>query len=236
MLVAIRRKDALETRLRGPSGHWSAARRLAIADHRVDAIRAAIAPDGAAWLLWSSTSDGVRTVSTAVRRPGTTRFGSVRILERSTWTGDLADSTERWRLRIAAPERGTGATAAWTGWDGEHLRVMAAPARGDAPLGAPTPVTAAGTDHVLGDLALGAGRRAIAVVARPDEESARALVAVARGTGAFGAPELVRETAGSISGEALALDPATRRPTLVWTEVRVAVSTPLTTAFASTRR
>ena len=236
MLVVIRRKDALETRSRGPSGRWDAPRRVSVADRRLDAIRAAVGPDGAAWLLWSSTSSGVRTISAAFRPPRATRFGSVRTLERGPWPGELVDATERWRLQLAAPERGAGATAAWTGWDGTHERVTVALARRDEPIGAPEPVTAGGTDHVLGDLALGAGRRAIAMVSRPVDGPERPLVAVARGTGPFGAPEPVGAAGGGISGEALALDPITSRPTLVWTRVRFGALTPVTTVLASTRR
>ncbi len=235
MLVAIRRKGGLETRSRGTSGHWSAPRELTIADQRVDALRAAIAPDGAAWLLWSSGLSGARTVSSAARRPRTTRFGAVRVLERSVLTDELLDSPDRWRLRIATPERGTGATAAWTSSDGVHLRVMVALARGDAPLEPPAQLTPAGEDFVLGDLALGAGRRAIAVISRPPGGPGSARVAVAGGIAPFPALEPVGD-GGRIDGEALALDPVTREPTLVWTETRPATPTPVTAVRASTRR
>jgi hypothetical protein len=236
MLVAIRRKGALETRSRGPAGRWGAARRLPVADRRVDAIRAAIGPHGAAWLLWSSTLDGVRTVSTAFRPRHATRFGRVRILERSAWPAELADSPARWRLRLAAPERGTGATAAWTSAAGMHQRVVVAFASGDDPLEVAGPVSPAGEDHVLGDLALGAGRRAIAVVSRPDGGPERALVAVARGSSGFGVPVAVGKRGEGIGGEALALDPITGRPTLVWTETHLTAAARVTAVFASTRR
>ncbi len=233
MLVAIRRKGALETRSRGVSGHWSAARRLAIADQRVDVVRAAIGPDGAAWLLWSSGSSGVHSVSAAVRRPRTASFGSVRVLERGAMPDELRDSPERWRLRIATPDRGTGATAAWTSSDGLHLRVMVALARGDDPLEPPAQLTPAGGSYVLGDLALRAGRRAIAVTSRPADGTARALVAV--GSAAFGPLEPVGEGGGQVVGEALAIDPVTRRATLVWHEDRIAAPSPLGIVFASTQ-
>jgi hypothetical protein len=237
MLVAIRRSGSLETRLRGPSGHWSAARRLAIPDARVDAVKAAIAPDGAAWLLWSSAGGGVRTVSGAVHRPRTTRFGGVRVLERAPLPDELLDSPERWRLRIASPERYTGATAAWTSSDGVHLRVMVALARGDDPLQAPAQLTPADESYVLGDLALGAGRRAIAVGSRPADGPARALVAVSGGIAPFGTLEPVADGGGRIGGEALAIDPVTRRPTLVWMETLPFTGSPVTpvAVFASTR-
>jgi hypothetical protein len=236
MLVAVRRHGALETRARGPAGRWGAARRLPVADHRVDAMKAAIGPHGAAWLLWSSLSNGIRTVSTAFRPPHTTRFGPARILERGAWPGELGDSTDRWRLRLAAPERGTGATAAWTSAAAAHQRVMVALANGDHPLAAPAPVTPAGGDHGLGDLALGAGRRAIAVVSRPAGRPEQALVTVARGTAAFGALEPAGASREAIGGEALALDPITSRPTLVWTETHLTASARVTAVFASTRR
>jgi hypothetical protein len=235
-LVVIRRRDGLETRSRRPSGHWGPVRRLTIADERVDVVRAAIAPDGAAWLLWSSARSGVRTVSAAVRRPHATRFGSVRTLDRGALPDELRDSPERWRLRIATPERGTGATAAWTSWDGAHLRVMLADARGAEPLAPRGPVTPDGEHHVLGDLALGAGRRAIAVMSRPAEGPARGLVAVARGSAPFGALEPVGEGSGRLSGQALAINPVTRQPGLAWVEVRPATPSPRATVFASTRR
>ncbi len=236
MLVAIRRKGSLETRSRGLSGRWSAPRKLTIADQRVDAVRAAIAPDGAAWLLWSSGSSGVRTVSSAVRAPRTTRFHAPRVLERSVLADELIDSPERYRLRIATPQRGTGATAAWTSSDGVHLRVMVALARGDDPLAPPAQLTPADEDFVLGDLALGAGRRAIAVLSRPATGPGSALVAVSGGIAPFGAPEPVGDSGGRIDGEALALDPVTREPTLVWTETRPATPTPETVVRAATRR
>jgi hypothetical protein len=236
MLVAIRRKDSLETRSRGPSGRWSAPRRLAIADQRVDALHAAIAPDGAAWLLWSSGRSGVRTVSGAVRRPRTTSFRGARVLERSVMADELVDSPERWRLRISSPERGTGAAAAWTSSDGVHLHIMTAVARGDDPLEPPARLTPAGEDFVLGDLAVGAGRRAVALISRPADGPERALVSVAGGIAPFGALEPVGQGAGRVGGEALAIDPVTRRPTFVWTEVRPGAGTsPVTTVFASTR-
>jgi hypothetical protein len=235
MLVAIRRKGVLETRLRGPSGHWSAARRLAIPDQRVDAVKAAIAPDGAAWLLWSSAGAGARTVSSAVHRQRTTRFGGVRVLERAALPDELRDSPERWRLRIASPERNTGATAAWTSSDGVHLHVMVALALGDDPLQAPVQLTPADEDYVLGDLALRASRRAIAIASRPADGPARAFVAVSGGVAPFRALEPVGAGHGRIGGEAVAIDPVTRQPTLVWTEVRAANPSPVTTVFASTR-
>jgi hypothetical protein len=235
MLVAIRRRGALETRLRGPSGDWSVARRLAIADERVDAVKAAIAPDGAAWLLWSSAAAGVRTVSGAVHRPRTTRFGGVRVLERAALPDELRDGPERWRLRIASPERHTGATAAWTSSDGVHLRVMVALARGDDPLEMPVQLTPADQDYVLGDLALAAGRRAIAVASRPPDGPARAFVAVSGGSAAFGALEPVGNRRGRIGGEAVAIDPLTRRPTLVWIESRPTTASWQSIVFASTK-
>jgi len=112
---------------------------------------------------------------------------------------------------------------------------MVALASADEPLGVPAPVTPADGDHVLGDLALGAGRRAIAVVSRPAESPERALVAVARGTGGFGPPEPVRASSETIGGEALALDPITSRPTLVWTESHLTATARVTAVFASTR-
>ena len=154
MLVMIRRKGGFETRSRDVSGRWSTTRRLRIADERVDAARAAIAPDGAAWLLWANARAGVRTVSAAVRSPRTTSFGRVRVLERSPVSDVLIDSPLRWRLRIATPERGTGATAAWTSFDGAHLRVMVAVARGDDPLEPPARFTPPGEDQMLADVAL----------------------------------------------------------------------------------
>ena len=199
-------------------------------------MRAAIGPHGAAWLLWSSTRNGVRTVSTASRPPHGTRFGRVRVLEHSAWPSELGDNPDRWRLRLAAPERGTGATAASTSAAGPHQRVMVALAKDDDPLGWPGPVTPADGNHVLGDLALGAGRHVIAIVSRPAESPERALVAVARGTAGFGAPEPVGESAEAIGGEALGLDPITSRPTLVWTETHLTATARVTAVFASTRR
>jgi hypothetical protein len=160
----------------------------------------------------------------------------VRILERGVWPSELGDTTDRWRLRLAAPERGTGATAAWTSAAGPHPRVMVASASNDDPLGAPGPVTPADEDHALGDLTLGAGRRAIAVVSRPGEGPERVRVAIARGTAGFGAPELVAESSEAFGGEALALDPTTGRPTLVWTETHLTMAARVTAVFASTRR
>jgi hypothetical protein len=209
---------------------------LRIADERVDAARAAIAPDGAAWLLWSSVQGRVRSVSAAVRRPRTTRFGRARVLERSPVSDVLLDSPLRWRLRIATPERGTGATAAWTSFDGAHLRVMVAVARGDDPLEPPARFTPPGEDQVLADVALRAGRRAIATLAGPLYDVAQPMVAVASGIGAFSPLEPVGDGLGRVGGAAISIDPVTRQPTLAWTESRVDTAVPLTTVYASTRR
>jgi hypothetical protein len=236
MLVVIRRKDGFETRSRGVSGRWSTSRRLRIADERVDAARAAIATDGAAWLLWSNARGGVRAVTAAVRRPRTTRFGRARVLERSPVSDVLLDSPLRWRLRIATPERGTGATAAWTSFDGAHLRVMVAVARGDDPLEPPARFTPPGEDQVLADVALRAGRRAIATLAGPLYDVAQPMVAVASGIGAFSPLEPVGDGLGRVGGAAISIDPVTRQPTLAWTESRVDTAVPLTTVYASTRR
>jgi hypothetical protein len=236
MVVAVRRKDGFETRLRDVAGRWHAARRLRIGDMRVDSARAAIAPDGAAWLLWSNADTDVRTVSAAVRKPHTIRFGRVRVLERSPLSGTLLDSPLRWRLRLTTPERGTGATAAWTSFDGEHLRVMVALARGDDPLEAPVPLTPAGEDQTLADLAQRAGRRAIATLAGPLDDTTQPMVAIAGGIAPFGPLEPVGEPAGRVSGAAIAIDATTRQPTLAWIESRATTAAPQTRVMASTRR
>ena len=63
---------------------------------------------------------------------------------------------------------------------------------------------------------------------RPDVErlsdAERPFVALAAADGSFAAPEAVRPGSPSVNGEALAFSPLTERPTLVWTQFKVALA------------
>jgi hypothetical protein len=233
VLAVWRRGRMLETRTWRRHGAWRPKRRIS-AD-RVGSIAAAMGADGSAYLVWSSwpgtnIPDGERTVRAATRPAHGQRFQAVS-LGSDVWPAGLVDRPERRAVRLALLER--GAIAAWTSWDGSHLRVLTATSRGRR-FGTAQASTPPGRDYALGALAVSpAGLPAVALT-DPVDPMTPPLTAFANRDGSFGLPEAVTGGAAGIGGQALAFSPVTGRPTLVWTQTTFA-NGPTTTTVASTR-
>jgi hypothetical protein len=225
VLVAWRHGQSLQLRIRSRTGRWGATRSVVIGP--MDSMTAVLADDGSACLAWTrfvpaGGGENARIVGAAVRSPRGTWSEST--LERATWPVRLVDRPERRVVRLV--RRGRGAIAAWTHWTGDHLQVLTG-SLADGRFGVAGVATPTGDDDALADLAVGpAGRVALAVTANASEVPSGPLV-LQGGASGFGSPEPVGALDASVDGAALAYDPASAAPTVVWTQDR--------TIWASTR-
>jgi hypothetical protein len=229
VLVAWESDGVIRTRTRSPHGaRFGATTVVTRSGARGADLAAGLSRRGRAVVAWgaqrrsSGGETGRITYAAAIRRPGGTQF-AVTVLEHRP-ASLLAQPV------ALAVEPSGRATFAWTA--GRVRVVTAAPG---APFGGPQDVS--GPDAVLGDVAASGGRRALTwVVGTADDGSGRIEAAYA-GAGAtrFGPPEVV--TAGPQARvPRVAFDPATGRPTVVWSERPLTTpGVPKTVARAATR-
>jgi hypothetical protein len=158
----------------------------------------------------------------------------VTTLGRDVWPVDFGDRPEHFAVRLAVLPH--GAIAAWTSWDGSHLRVLTSTSSGGR-FRAAAPVTPAGADYALGDVeASPAGRPALALRSEPVDALSAPFVTFARRDGSFGVPEAVASASAGVGGEALAFNPVTGLATLVWTQTSFEKDQPRAATLASTQR
>lgn len=239
MLVAWRRGRWLEARLRPGVGHWSRTLRLHLGPGSIDTLQAVVGAKGWSALLWTrwDSASATRTVQAAVILARPTAISAPQVLDMSTWPASSVDGVERWRTRLVLAHGDRRALAAWTGWDGEHLRVRASELRANGRFGATTELSQANADMVLGDAAASDhGRRAVAMRSARGGATLRPHVALADAGESFAAAEPVDPTgSGFVEQEALAFSPRTELPTLVWTERRAVAASGRTLVLAATQ-
>jgi len=233
IVLAWRTGHAIAVQMRSPSGVWDRVRRVSAGV--VTSLALSTAPDGTSYLLWTGRAAGAsldtRDVSAAVLPAGSTRI-TTRTLDHGIWPNHLFTLPAHFAVRLALLRR--GAIASWTSWDGAHLRVQVATATGAGFRGAQQ-ATPAGQDWAMGDLAVGpAGQPALALTSGAVETAAGPFVALGSAAGAFGTPEALGTGTAPVAGEALAFDPRTGRPTLVWIAGQSAAGrAPTTSAMAA---
>lgn len=218
MLVAWNRARKMEARYRPAGGRWGPVQRLGtIPDFA--RVLTAVAQNGRAYVAWSvevfNPDYPLRVVGAAVRPANAIRFGKAQVLEQSKVLDYQADI--HLRLQIARP--GAGAVLAWTGWSGPSgFRARVSETNSRAQFAAPGWDSPPGRRFGVGGLAVGTdGQQVLAMSELDDENLPKGLFATQRPPGgSFGPPEEVGG-AGS-SSQAVAVDPITRRPTVVWSQ------------------
>jgi hypothetical protein len=154
VLVVWEDRHVVMARHRGAHGTWGAAHKLGpgVQSH----LQAAVDQTGRLMAAWASqrVGEGEAATSPAVRfvtaAPGH-GFGAVRTLELSTATnGNVAVAGPAVRLVVTGPSR---ALLAWTSFDGTTFAVQARTIAAGH-LGTTQTVSPAGTDAVLGDVAV----------------------------------------------------------------------------------
>ena len=222
MLVAWNRARTVEARYRRVGGRWGRVQRLGTIPDSARSARVltAVAQNGRAYVAWSiaklAESDPLRLVGAAIRPADASRFGKAQILEQSKILDYEADIDLR--LQIARPS--AGAVLAWTGWNGPSgFRARLAATNARARFAAPEWVSPPGRRFGVGDLAIGPdGQQVLAMSELDHENLPKGVSAILRpsGGGSFGTPEEVG-AAGS-SSQAVAVNPITRQPTIVWSQ------------------
>jgi hypothetical protein len=219
IVVVWRTGNAIVVRVRSPGGAWGRVRRVPAA--QVASLAVSAAADGTIYLLWTGrpahTSYETRDVSAAVLPAASARIATT-TLDHGIWPNDLFDLSAHFEVRLGLLRH--GAIAAWTSWDGAHMRVQTA-TTGQLGFRSASQATPTGQDWMLGDLAVGpTGQPALALISGAVGLPAGPFVALRSAAGAFSAPEAIGTGTARVTGEALAFDPRTRRPTLVWIEVQ----------------
>lgn len=227
LLVVWEDRHEVFARHRGARGTWGSPHTLGPGIQ--SDLQAAIDATGRMLVAWKSqrvsegASNAPAVVSFITAAPGH-GFGSRRTLETvgQTGTGRFVASPG---VRLAVTTRDQ-ALLAWTGFDGAHFVVRAAPvSRGR--VGAQQPLSPAGTDAVLGDLAVANDGRAL-VLWRSNVAGADPLPGLqprvfagvrAAGAATFGGPEAISDGARSVLNQPTAvIDPRTRRPIALFTD------------------
>jgi hypothetical protein len=216
VLVAWESGGTIRTRTRAAHGRGFGRALPASSSPAPDAaVEAGISRSGRAVVAWAAQrrteggTTGPITYAAAIRRSGGRRFGE-QVLEREP-SSRLAQP-----VRLAMEPSGR-ATVAWAGFDGTSTRVRVSTADAGAPFGAPQDVSPPGAAATLGDLAAGHGRRVLVwIEGTADDGSGRLQAAFASGL-LFGASETVTDGPAARIPRA-AIDPASGRPTVVWSE------------------
>lgn len=223
LLVAWEDRHEVFTRHRGTSGTWGAVHTLG-PGVQAD-LQAAMDGTGRMMVAWKSQrvnegeSNAPAVVSFITAAPGH-GFGSRRTIE--TVAAGRAVGAPGVRLAVSGRD---GAVLAWTGFDGAHFVARALPLSAGH-IGARQALSPAGTDAVLGDLAVGDDGRAL-VLWRSDVLGADPAPGAqphlfgnvrAAGAAAFAAPEAIGGAATQVlSPPAAAVDPLTGRPVALFT-------------------
>jgi len=152
-------------------------------------------------------------------------FGATRTLETGQLTG--TQSSIPYQGVVIKLPAGEPGLAAWTGYDGAHFTVRAAPIDGTT-VGAPQTVSTPGTDTILADAAEGSRGQAVILLlpgqagADPTGTIAPAgMVAVTHpaGTQTFGLPEEVVPGPAYVASAAVSIDAATGSVFATWRDV-----------------
>ncbi len=220
VVVAWQRGRFLEARVRPRRGRMGPVERLGPAVASATDIRAAIARDGAAWVQWdgapaSEGGRGPRSVRVATRPARAKRFRRALLLD-----ADAAWLNYEDRIDLAVDPAGTGYVA-WTGSAGGRTRARLAtiPPSGRSPR--VRTLSGPDGDVAVGDLATGprAGQ-AIVVWARLDavgEIGTQIFAGEIAADGSYAGEEAVSD-ADRARDPAVALDPVTAAPTVVWSQ------------------
>jgi hypothetical protein len=227
LLVVWEDKHEVFARHRGARGTWGSAHRLGPGIQ--SDLQAAMDATGRMLVAWKSQrvsegqSNAPAVVSFITAAPGH-GFGSRRTIETvgQLGAGRFVASPG---VRLAVTTRDQ-ALLAWTGFDGAHFVVRAAPVS-TGHVGARQTLSPAGTDAVLGDAAVASDGRGLVLwrssVAGADPVPGQQprVFGNVRGAGAttFGAPEAISDGTQAVLNQPTAVvDPQTRRPIALFTD------------------
>jgi hypothetical protein len=218
VLVAWDARGVIRARYRAPRGRKFHAEETIRSEDAFSArIQTAVARNGRAYVAWTAQfrseggDSGPVFQQAAVKPAGSPRFRPAQLLERID--GVLVDQGA---LRIGLAD--TGATTAWTSWDGTHWNVRQSTTGQDATFGQAQTLSPAGEDAVLSALAVQFDGAAVALWDSGSETPRSAVRASFRpALGAFGAQEAVSRE-GDARFAVAAFDPQTRAPEAFWAQ------------------
>ncbi len=182
-------------------------------------LRTVISGSGRAVVAWGAQlhteggTSGPAFYEAAMKPAGMRRFREAQLLERGS------DSQRAGSVALVSDRAGRQLFA-WSGWDGSAYRIKISTTDRRAVFGAPELVSAAGISSHEPALAAGPSGDALVTWEQElpgitDDERGQVLAAHRAPDGSFGAPEIV-SLPERASFPAAAFDPASGRPTVVW--------------------
>jgi hypothetical protein len=220
VVVAWERAGRIEARIARPGHRLGRIVRVGRGVHLGTTLRAAISAKGRVWVAWSSQAlseggdDGPFSLRVAVGRPHSSRFGPVQNLDRFE---RRVNDESRFDLELDNLGRGF---VGWSTFDGDHFRARFARLSTGGDVAGVDTVSQPGYDAAVRDLAVSPDGDLVIVWSRLDAvgEVGTSILANYRGrAGNYSGEEQV-SNADRAHLPAVAFDPSTGFPTVVWSQ------------------